>query len=579
MGNSSGQGGSNPPPPVWYPPRYNVEDDRPAESSEATGAPWSIDQALREKCRIPGEVFFVVAFKADGEVLCCSSSINNYQLESGRFFNQTAFIDEVQHLKTYDQPKLNFGSEMGTSVLEGSRTNTRGQVRRRASTIDSCADEDFRRPKKRQRNSGKQNGTIVQSGALTAPQKGIRIGDDDACWGFYDYCFRFIQQTACKAVAKAWIKHIAPKKQSTHPYTRGIESRPDWWPLMYCKHADKIWKPMRHKEPDHIGKDERTFLLFHILRLVMQPKETQHEAIRNSGVDLYKLEAITMEALSSWFNDKDGPGNKSKKPLIKDLFKVARVEERYRNNEIDDSTEVIVQDSSEYGDPDYDDEEDLEPPKFTPAPSGTSSIEPSGPPILPQIHATEHTETGHFPSNSFPPTVDMRAAQYSHSAYDPKLYERANYVEGSGLDNHHAPNYNHSHLGMQEMYPSPQGTSRRSSVFTPPDYGSPAAPAYASWQTSNTSSNPPIYSFQPQPPSVQAFGGQMAQGPPYPTSSLEGLPRQAVDTHGDLFVARPVGQSTIQHQPAYPDYVATEGASLGPANVKAEGVHNPSTLH
>ena len=41
-----------------------------------------------------------------------------------------------------------------------------------------------------------------------------------------------------------------------------------------------------------------------------------------------------MEAMSAWFNDTDHPGNLAKKPYLKEIFKVAKAEERYKNGEI-----------------------------------------------------------------------------------------------------------------------------------------------------------------------------------------------------------------------------------------------------
>lgn len=41
-----------------------------------------------------------------------------------------------------------------------------------------------------------------------------------------------------------------------------------------------------------------------------------------------------MDALSTWFADKENPANATKQPLLKELFKLARAEERYKDNEI-----------------------------------------------------------------------------------------------------------------------------------------------------------------------------------------------------------------------------------------------------
>lgn len=81
--------------------------------------------------------------------------------------------------------------------------------------------------------------------------KGIKIGNSEDVWNFYEQRFKNCQQTACKLIAKAWVKAVEPKKQSTHPYTGSDEKAPDWWP--------KPWGPtkedkVRHKEPDHLYK-------------------------------------------------------------------------------------------------------------------------------------------------------------------------------------------------------------------------------------------------------------------------------------------------------------------------------------
>lgn len=85
----------------------------------------------------------------------------------------------------------------------------------------------------------------------TPPMRAITVGDSDEVWKAYDERFKSIQQSACKLIAKAWVKAVEPKKQSTHPYTGSDEKAPDWWP--------KPWGPnkeqrVRHKEPDHLYK-------------------------------------------------------------------------------------------------------------------------------------------------------------------------------------------------------------------------------------------------------------------------------------------------------------------------------------
>ena len=66
----------------------------------------------------------------------------------------------------------------------------------------------------------------------------------------------------------------------------------------------------------------------------MEPIERQHPAITKVNLDVTKLSEITMDALSTWFADKENPANAAKQPLLKELFKLALAEERYKNGEI-----------------------------------------------------------------------------------------------------------------------------------------------------------------------------------------------------------------------------------------------------
>jgi hypothetical protein len=70
-------------------------------------------------------------------------------------------------------------------------------------------------------------------------------------YDFYEQRFKSCQQSACKLIAKAWVKVLAPKKQSTHPYTGSDERAPDWWPKPWGVSKEER---VRHKEPDHLYK-------------------------------------------------------------------------------------------------------------------------------------------------------------------------------------------------------------------------------------------------------------------------------------------------------------------------------------
>jgi hypothetical protein len=79
---------------------------------------------------------------------------------------------------------------------------------------------------------------------------------------------------------------------------------------------------------------ERIRLLCHILRMIVEPRHNQHPTVQKLELTVKKLEEVTMEAMSNWFNDKDHPENASKRALLREVFKVAKEEARYKNGEI-----------------------------------------------------------------------------------------------------------------------------------------------------------------------------------------------------------------------------------------------------
>ncbi|KAI1149205.1 hypothetical protein F4825DRAFT_453693 [Nemania diffusa] len=539
----------------------------PLASAPLASAPLTIERALRELCNIPGKMYFVAAMENDNSITYFSSPASDPQINFHAFFNSGAFAKEVRRIErvrngssSFDGPELGFNPEMHTPIYESSRTDVRDQYYQPIAADGSTSD-NVRRPRKRQRTNSDIPSGRGMSMATTEASRGIKIGDVHAVYAFYDHYLKCCQQTACKTLGKAWVKAIAPKKQSTNPYTKGDETRPDWWPKFYRKFGCETWKNMRHKEPDHLGKD-------------VVPETERHPALQKVELDLEKLHAVTLEALSSWFTDKNSPGNQKKKTILDDIFKVAKQELRYNDGEIDANTEVLVEsfsDNERYKEAESDDEEDAEQ-HLTMASSGTSSMEPIGPNMMPQVHANEHGETRNFPGTGFPQNANVRATQYSHPGYEHGLCEHPDYVDGSSIGNH-APNYSHGHIGLHEVYHSPHGTSRRSSAFASSDYeSSGVVPGlyHPSWPTSNTPNTPSMYAFQQQLPSVPTFSGQIPPGPPY-------LSQQPPDAHhADILTPRGVNQSGIQRQSAYPDY-PNEGASLlGPIHVKTERGHPTS---
>lgn len=121
--------------------------------------------------------------------------------------------------------------------------------RRRTRSI--VADNGFHPPRKMRGSASRRGGNSDEdaSGKVSVTKRSIEIGNTDAIWDFYDQRFKNIQQTACKQIAKAWVRLIAPKKQSIHPYTGKEGKQPDWWPRPWGSQKEER---VRHKEPDHL---------------------------------------------------------------------------------------------------------------------------------------------------------------------------------------------------------------------------------------------------------------------------------------------------------------------------------------
>jgi hypothetical protein len=68
------------------------------------------------------------------------------------------------------------------------------------------------------------------------------------------------------------------------------------------------------------------------LRIVIESREKQPSTVQDLNVK--KLEEVTTEAMSNWFYDRDHPENITKKPFLKEIFNVAKIEERYKCGEI-----------------------------------------------------------------------------------------------------------------------------------------------------------------------------------------------------------------------------------------------------
>ncbi len=86
------------------------------------------------------------------------------------------------------------------------------------------------------------------------------IGDSTQLQQFLSNRFKDMQQSACKVMGKAFVKTVEPKKQTHHPYTKGDEKAPPWWPNTGGENR------VRHREPDHLLKPGKQGLLLNVWR-------------------------------------------------------------------------------------------------------------------------------------------------------------------------------------------------------------------------------------------------------------------------------------------------------------------------
>ncbi|KAF2171078.1 hypothetical protein M409DRAFT_51301 [Zasmidium cellare ATCC 36951] len=170
----------------------------------------------------------------------------------------------------------------------------------------------------------------------------LRMDDTVQVVDFLRTRLKRMQQLAVKKIAKAWIKGICPKKQAKFPYqnskkcdeVEGFKPRiPGWWPKQGC----------RFTEPDHIKREERMTLCLHLLRLRPTPaqlKEWNEDKSEPHPTHLTKgwTEFLQELAGASVFDDlqkEDKKKTELKKELLRHMYEVAELEEKYCNGEVD----------------------------------------------------------------------------------------------------------------------------------------------------------------------------------------------------------------------------------------------------
>ncbi|KAG6012597.1 hypothetical protein E4U54_007427 [Claviceps lovelessii] len=518
--------------PVWKSPCVAHYANKTSEPTQ------QIDEALRSHCGIAAKQYFVAAISEDGKPMTFFSpgqKLNDTIIR--QFFDVARFQHVMARIETGADPILDdsLGVEDVAFQRNGSRGRIRGPDRRRGSIFDDW-DGSARQGRKRPR----PRHAVIDDDEVpmtVSPRKGIKIGDADTIWNFYEQRFKNCQQTACKLIAKAWVKAVEPKKQSTHPYTGSDEKAPDWWP--------KPWGPtkedkVRHKEPDHLYKRERVHLLAHILRLVIQPNNKQHSDLQKLGLNVKKLEETTYEALSSFFLDNET--NAKKRPYLTEIFKMARQEERYRSGEIDGSTDVYVMAEDKIPDNYTSDNEDgvfckeengndMARSKVSAQQQCVVQTPTTGPTSTQPLHG------GHGPFMSeLPPGNSFHSVMMTAEIPN----QPQTIVDNSGITvtDQNAVTAPNPALTL-DMVSSPHDTSRRPSVFS--EYASPVSNNLygQQWQQSGSAgpAQTPLYSYtspqgnQQQTPFISQ-SVPMNPGQSFMGNSFEEPERPEYDTNG-----------------------------------------------
>ncbi|KAI0388396.1 hypothetical protein F5Y17DRAFT_474939 [Xylariaceae sp. FL0594] len=523
-------------------------------------SPLTIREGL-ELCGITGDNYFAVV-ETEGKCKVFSSPATGHA-EYGRFFNEAAYVDEIErqrrgtYQQRHDQPVLSHlrlshsGDEIRTTQVKVEPDDT------------SKADGSSITSRKRDAAGSPRMSSLPRNPRISVPPKrGIAIGDDKAVYAFYDERLRLCLQSACKTIAKAWVKALEPRKQSKYPYTRGLDSAPEWWPRTYSQDATPGTR-----------SPVQGWLLTHILRLVAEPPATQHESVLRANMDLVKLEAVTFEALLVWFSDQNTPNNLKKKPILQEIFWVARQERRCKVGEIDPKTEVFVQDFADRRSASQEAEEgsDNESTIFTPGSSVGTPNESAMPPMMGHLPQPADQASAYYTGNSIAEAMSTRTGHYGDPAFHSEMVtEHAGYTEASPLATH-VPVYGHSPAILPAVYPASQGPSRRSSIFSATqEYGSPApSVVYPSWQSPASTSSPSLYSFAAEPTGAHNFGGHLTPSPHKP-SPMEGLETHAAASQQNgVYGLRPTDQPDISPQPGYLNY-AQDGAPIPGAGIKPD---------
>jgi len=308
---------------------------------------------------------------------------------------------------------------------------------------------------------------------------------------------------------------------------------------------------------------ERVYLLCHILRLVIQPEDSRHQAIQKVNLDVKKLDEITMEALSTFFTDKENPNNEKKRPYLRDIFKVAKQEERFKRGEIDPTVRVHVRpDDRASGEDDV--------------PSQVDDDEHHAGPIAnePRHSGALHMVVSH---GSLPTGVGATGNGFSGNDFlgDHTRYHHMTGIDNGGVPSVHQPVHHHESLDLADnfMYTTSECPTRRNSAYQSAntDFTSPTTPA-TPWYTTAAPHPSTLYNMHTIPASH--VHNQQSVHLSHNLLEMDDFSRNFGHpaTHSGALHDASLDSMSLQHHTAYPGYPEHHGAGLaGP--VKLETHH------
>lgn len=280
-------------------------------------------RALGKAAYINGSQFAIMWVSARGDVETYASDAFQGRLDD--WFEGTGIADEARRLACAhrapqlppppppeDEPEADTSADLSIST-DDPFLDTWSSIGQNA----QLASEDIHTPVTvPSASTPVQPSTHATPATGAPPAHSIVLRDEHARTEFYQLRFSQLQQVMCKMVAKAWIKVIEPKKQTRCPYNKGEDGRPAWWPA-----------EVRHKEPDHLMKPERHALLLSLLRCGV--------------VRIARLQLATAEVVALI--------KAGKVSLLMDVYRLAREEERLRDEGTDSNTPVTISVSTTKG--------------------------------------------------------------------------------------------------------------------------------------------------------------------------------------------------------------------------------------